>query len=291
MAVDTFVPEVWSAELQTTLPTLYVFGQPGVINRDYEGDISQFGDTVHIGKLTDPAVRTYTKNSTISVDTLATTDQALLIDQAKYFAFQIDDVDARQVRDDGQLMDKAAQRAAAALAAQADLYVSGLITANAGTVLAALDITTFDIAYKLIRRMRVALDKNNVPVAGRFLIVAPEFYAVLLADNRFINAQAYGSTAPIQNGEVGSILGFKVLVSNTIPAGTAGTPPEVSNFVIAGHEMATTFADQINSVEAYRSQNAFSDTVRGLHLYGAKVVRPEALVVCDCDVDITLGGN
>jgi N4-gp56 family major capsid protein len=286
MAVDTFVPEIWSAELQTTLPTLYVFGQPGVINRDYEGDISQFGDTVHIGKLTDPSIRNYTKNTTITVDTLATTDQALLIDQAKYFAFQIDDVDARQVRDDGQLMDKAAQRSAAALAAAADAYVSGLMVAGAGTILTPAAVGSVDAAYLLVRTLRVKLDKNNVPVEGRFLIVSPEFYALILGDNRFINAQAYGSTDGIRNGEVGTILGFSVLVSNTIPAGTAATAPAVSNFVIAGHNMATTFADQINSVEAYRSQNAFSDTVRGLHLYGAKVVRPEALVVQDTDVTI-----
>jgi hypothetical protein len=83
---------------------------------------------------------------------------------------------------------------------------------------------------------------------------------------------------------VGQILGFSVTVSLNLPTGTAGTNPEVSNFVIAGHPMACTYAEQINSVEAYRPQASFGDAIKGLHLYGAKVVRPEALAVIDADV-------
>lgn len=287
MAVDTFIPEVWNAELLTTLPRKYVFGQAGVVNRDYEGDIANFGDTVHIGTLADPTVATYTKNVTaIDPETLATTDQTLVIDQSKYFAFEVDDVDMRQARDGGQLLTKAAERSAAKLAATADGYLSGLMTTQAGNVLAAGAASTGDAAYTIVRKLRVALDKADIPAEGRFLIVAPEFYSLLLSDNRFIDASAYGSTSPIRNGEVGSILGFSVLVSNTIPAGTAATAPAVSNFVVAGHSMATTFAEQINKTEAYRPQSAFSDAIKGLHLYGARVVRPAALAVMDVDVTV-----
>lgn len=287
MAVDTFIPEVWNAELLTALPTEYIFAQGGVVNHDYEGDISAYGDTVHIGALASPSVSTYTKNSTtITPSVLATTEQLLLIDQSKYFAFSLDDVDARQVRDSGQLLSKAALLSARALAATADTFLSGLITANAGTILAPQAAASADAAFLLIRKIRVALDKANVPASGRFLIVAPEFYALLLGDNRFINAAAYGSAQPILNGEVGSILGFSVIVSNTLPVGTAATLPVVSNFVVGGHSMATTYAEQIAKTEAYRPQNSFSDAVKGLHLYGAKVVRPEALVVCDVDVTV-----
>jgi N4-gp56 family major capsid protein len=286
MAVDLFIPEVWAAELLTTLPRKYVFAQSGVVNRDYEGEIAAFGDTVHIGTLTDPTISTYVKNVTvINPETLTTADETLLIDQSKYFSFEVDDVDARQVRDDGQLLTKAADRSADGLAKAADTFISGLMVANAGTVLAAADAATPDAAYRLVRRLKIALDKNDIPFAGRFLIVAPEFYGLLLGDNRFINAQAYGSTDPIRNGEVGSILGFAVMLSNTIPAGTAGTGTEVSNFVVAGHGIATTFADQINKVEAYRPESSFGDALKGLHLYGARVVRPEALAIVDVDVD------
>lgn len=285
MAVDTFIPEVWAAELQVALKKKYVFGQSDVINRDYEGDIASYGDTVHIGTLAAPTVSTYEKNVTvINPETLTTTDQTLLIDQAKYFAFEVDDVDARQVRDSGQLLDKAASESADALRDAADTFTATLMTTNAGNVIAAGDAATADAAYKIVLALKVKLDKAKVPAENRFLICSPEFHALLLQDPRFIDASAYGSTTPILNGEVGRASGFQILVSLNLPAGTAGTSPEVSNFVVAGHRMATTFADQINKTEAYRPQNSFSDAIKGLHLYGARVVRPEALAVMDVDV-------
>ncbi|KOG21996.1 P22 phage major capsid protein family protein [Streptomyces viridochromogenes] len=285
MAVDTFIPEVWAADLFVALRHDTVFGQSGIINRDYEGEISASGDTVHIGSLTRPTIATYTKNSTaINPQTLTTTDQTLLVDQSKYFAFEVDDIDRRQARDGGQLLNKAANDAAFGLADTADLFLSALMTANAGNVITAGDAATADAAYKIVLALKVKLDKAKVPSAGRFLIVSPEFHALLLQDARFIDASQYGDSNAIRNGEVGRILGFNVLVSLNLPAGTAGTAPEVSNFVVAGHAMATTFAEQINKVEAYRPEGSFGDAIKGLHLYGAKVVRPEALAVMDVDV-------
>lgn len=289
MAVDTFIPEVWAAELLTVLDKSHVFGQVGVINRDYEGEISQFGDTVHIGSLTNPVIAPYTKNVTvISPQTLVTTDQTLLIDQSQYFAFEVDDIDARQVRDNGELMSRAAQQAAYGLSDLGDTFIAGLMATGAGNVLAAQDVNadTPGSAYRVLIRLKLALDKANVPQDGRWVVVSPDFYAVLLSDSRFVDASQFGSNAPITNGQVGRALGFDVMVSNNLPAGTAGTPPEVSNFVIAGHGIATTYAEQINNVEAYRPESAFSDALKGLHLYGAKVVRPEALAVCDVDVTV-----
>ena len=288
MAVDTFIPEVWSADLMVALRGAQVFGQGGVINRDYEGDIAQSGDTVHIGSLSRPTISTYTKNSTaIDPQTLSTTDQTLLIDQSKYFAFEVDDVDKRQARDGGRLLNQAADEAAFGVADVIDLFLASLMTTNAGNVVTAGDAATPDAAYKIVLALKLKLDKAKVPTAGRFVIVSPEFYALILQDNRFIDAAAYGSNTALINAEVGRILGFQVLTSMNLPQGTAGTNPEVSNFVVAGHGMATTFAEQISNVEAYRPQNSFSDAIKGLHLYGAKVVRPEALAVMD--VDVTTG--
>lgn len=287
MAVDTFIPEVWSAELLTALRKSLIFGQGDVINRDYEGEISSFGDTVHIGSITAPTIGDYVKNSTaINPQVLATTDQTLLINQAKYFAFEVDDVDMRQTRDGGQLLTKAAGDAAYGLADAADAHVASLMTTGAGNVLAAGSVATADAAYKVLINLRLKLDKSKVPSEGRFAIVPPEFYALLLQDARFIDASQYGTNAPIMNGEVGRALGFKVMVSLNLPAGTAATAPAVSSFVVAGHRMATTFAEQINKVEAYRPESSFSDAVKGLHLYGAKVVRAEALAVQDVDVTV-----
>jgi N4-gp56 family major capsid protein len=286
VAVDKFIPEVWHADLLVALRKAQIFGQGGIINRDYEGDVAQYGDTVHIGSLTAPTISTYTRNTTtIDPQTLTTDDQTLLIDQSKYFAFEVDDVDARQVRDDGQLLTKAASDAAYGLSDTADVFLAGLMTANAGNVITAGDATTVDEAYKIVLALKLKLDKAKIPTTGRFLIIAPEFHALLLQDARFIDASKYGDGgATIKNGEVGRVLGFNVLVSLNTPAGTAATSPAVSNFVVAGHGMATTFAEQINKVEAYRPQSSFSDAIKGLHVYGAKVVRPEALAVMDVDV-------
>ncbi|MGI5408225.1 P22 phage major capsid protein family protein [Streptomyces chartreusis] len=289
MAVDTFIPEVWHADLMVALRKAQIFGQAGIINRDYEGDVAESGDTVHIGSLAAPTISTYTKNVTsIDPQTLTTTDQTLVIDQSKYFAFEVDDVDARQVKAGGQLLTKAASDAAYGLSDIADVFLAGLMTANAGNVIAAGDAATPDAAYKVVLALKVKLDKAKIPTAGRFLIVAPEFHSLILQDARFTDASKYGDGgATIKNGEVGRVLGFNVLVSLNNPAGTAGTAGEVSNFVVAGHSMATTFAEQINKVEAYRPQGSFADAIKGLHLYGAKVVRPEALAVMD--VDVTTG--
>jgi len=289
VAVDTFIPEVWHADLMVALRKAQIFGQAGVINRDYEGDVAESGDTVHIGSLAAPTISTYTKNVTvIDPQTLTTTDQTLVIDQSKYFAFEVDDVDKRQVKAGGQLLNKAASDSAYGLSDIADVFLAGLMTANAGNVIAAGDAATPDAAYKVVLALKVKLDKAKIPTTGRFLIVAPEFHSLLLQDARFTDASKYadgGST--IRNGEVGRVLGFNVMVTLNSPAGTAGTAGEVSNFVVAGHSMATTFAEQINKIEAYRPQGSFADAIKGLHLYGAKVVRPEALAVMD--VDVTTG--
>lgn len=287
MAVDTFIPEVWAASLKVALAERLVTGQAGIINHDYEGEVAAFGDTVHIGSLADPTISTYTKNVTvIAPQTLATTDETLVIDQSKMFAFEVDDVDKRQVRNAGDLLSKAAFRAAFGLAKVLDTHLLTKMTTDAGNILAAQDVATADAAFLLLRKLRMELNKDNVPDDGRYVIISPEFEALILGDARFIDASRYGSSTPILNGEIGRAIGFRVLTSNNLPAGTAGTPPEVSNFVIAGHPMATTLAEQINKVEAYRPQDSFGDAIKGLHLYGSRVVRPEALAVCDVDVTV-----
>lgn len=287
MAVDTFIPEIWAAELKIALGQNFVTAQPGVINRDYEGEIAQKGDTVHIGTLAAPTIDDYVKNVTvISPQTLATTDETMVIDQAKYFAFEVDDIDARQTGQGGQLLTKAATLAARGIAQAIDTHLLTKMTVGAGAILTAQDAGTADAAFLLMRRMRMALNKANVPTDGRWIIISPEFEALVLGDARFIDASKYGSNVPIMNGEIGRAIGFKVLTSNNLPAGTAGTGTEVSNFVVAGHGMATTFADQISKVEPFRPQNSFSDAIKGLELYGSRVVRPEALVVCDVDVTV-----
>lgn len=287
MAVDNFIPEVWASQLKVALEERHVFAQDGITNRDYEGDVAEFGDTVHINTLADPTISTYTKNVTaINPQTLTTTDETLLIDQSKYFAFEVDDVDARQVRNSGDLLNKAAFRSAVGLRDTMDSFLATLASTGAGTIMTPQDAATADAAFLLLRKLRMTLNKNNVPTDDRWAVISPELEALLLGDSRFIDASAYGSNTPIMNGEIGRAIGFRILVSNNLPAGTAGTPPEVSNFVAAGHPMAITVAEQIVKTVAYSPESSFGDAIKGLHLYGARVVRPEALVVCDVDVTV-----
>src|SRR6185369_10780853 len=127
MAIIRFRPEIWAAELLVALRKRLVYAGPGVVNRDYEGEISQAGDTVRITSISDPTVSSYTANSTvIAPEELTDAQRTLVIDQAKYFAFFVDDVDARQAK--GNVIPEAMRRAAYKLADQADQFVAGLYT-------------------------------------------------------------------------------------------------------------------------------------------------------------------
>lgn len=279
MAISNFVPEVWSPAILANLRASLVYG--GLCNRDYEGEIANAGDTVHITSFTDPAVRNYTKNTNISWDLLSDATRALVVDQADYFAFTVDDIDKRQALPG--FVQKASQGAAYNLATEVDTYVSGLMVTSANATGQDLGAQTWDIsdnsAYGSIVAFRTKLNRGNIPTQGRWLVVPPEATAALLQDARFINASASGSTAPLREGQIGRIAGFDVFESNTVPTPTASV-----YHVIAGHSMAVTFADQISETEAIRLENQFGDGLRGLHLYGAKVIYPTALVLASVTV-------
>jgi len=269
MAISNFIPEVWSAALLKALRDRLTYAQAGVINRNYEGDIARAGDTVHITNFTDPSVRDYTKNGTITWDTLTDAGQTLVVDQADYFAFKVDDIDKRQAL--SGFVEETTTGASYNLAAEADEYVSGLMVAGATNDLGAVTVSSSDPdAYELLVGLRTALTRSNTPADGRFVVVPPELYAVLLKDDRFIRYDASNTEGGLRNGIVGRAAGFDVIESNVVPS--TGTETVVFD-VVAGHGIATTFAEQIASTEAMRLENTFGDGVRGLHLYGAKVVR------------------
>jgi len=275
MAITNFIPQIWSARLLENLRKNLVYGQPGVINRDYEGEIRAYGDTVKINAIGPITVADYTKNQDINApETLSDSQRTLVIDQAKYFNFLIDDVD--QAQTNPKLMDAAMQEAAYALADKADQFIASLYV-NAGNALGN-DTTPLvpdkNTAYEMLVDAAVKLDEANIPRTGRYVIVPPWFYGLLLKDDRFVKAGTPTSDNVLRNGEVGQAAGFSVFVSNNVP-NTSGAKYKI----LAGHPMGITFAEQITKVEAYRPEKRFADAVKGLHLYGAKVIRPEALVV------------
>jgi hypothetical protein len=270
MTVASFVPEIWAAEILDAVEKNLVFGSPAVVNTDYEGEIAQAGDTVHINSISDPTISTYTRGATLTYEDLDTADQVLVIDQAKLFSFTVDDIDKRQMA--GDAMAKALGRAGYKLRDAVDIYIEALFagTANAvGTVQVDTAVKAYD---NVLIPLKVELDEANVPTENRFCVLPPWMHGRLLRDDRFVRADAAGGViGGVQgNGMVGQAAGFNIMVSNNCALVT-GDDYRVS----AGVPDAITLATQINEVEALRLQTTFGDALRGLLLYGAKLVRPE----------------
>lgn len=274
MAVTTFIPELWNARLLYALEKAHV--ATNLVNRNYEGEISNHGDTVHINTIGAITVKSYTKNTDIDApETLTTTDQTLVIDQAKYFNFQVDDVDKVQAA--GELVDTAMGRAAYALADVSDAYLLGVIAAGAaagntiGSAAAPIALTASNV-YENIVKLKTKLDKANVPNTGRTIVVPPDVHSLLLLDNRFAKSTATAGQEALINGLVGRIAGFDVYMSNNVKTGTGTDTGKTPYFEITAQITdATTYAEQIIKTEAYRMESRFADAVKGLHVYGAKV--------------------
>jgi hypothetical protein len=277
MAVTTFIPQIWNARLLAGLDKAHV--ATNLVNRNYEGLITAQGDTVHINTIGAINVIDYTKNKDMDdPQVLETTDQTLVIDQAKAFNFTVDDVDKVQAA--GDLMDTAMGRAAYALNDVSDTFLLGVIAAGAAAdnTIAAVKLTASNV-YENFVALRTKLDKANVPTADRSVVVPPEVYALLLMDDRFVKASDGGTAnSVLLNGQVGRVAGLTVYMSNNV-VNNAGTFT-----VTAQVPYATTFAEQIVSTEAYRMEKRFSDAVKGLHVYGAKVTDGNAIAALKCTV-------
>ena len=271
MAVTGFIPKLWSARLLNALDKSHVFAN--VVNRDYEGEIKKMGDTVHINTIGAVTIGTYTQNTDFSSgpETLATTDQTLTIDQAKYFNFQVDDIDAAQAA--GDIMDKAMTRAAYGLADASDKYIAGILAGAADTTnlvsSSAVALTSSNV-YENVVKMRTILDKANVPTAGRWLVIPPEMYALILLDDRFVKTGGEMAEGILRTGLVAQAAGFDIYLSNNCVS--ANVSDKVTYTITGGVDSAATYAEQIVSTEAYRPEKRFADAVKGLHVYGAKVV-------------------
>ena len=269
MAVTGFIPQLWSGALLAHLDKAHVVGN--LVNRNYEGEIRQYGDTVKISQIGDITVNDYTENSDITdPEELSVTQKVLTIDKQKYFNFQIDDVDAAQGRT--SLMDAAMQRAAYALADATEKIILTAIDTDATNKI--VPATTLDATnvYKELVNVKVAIDKKNVSTTGRWLVVSPDTHALLLQDDRFVGTGGTVAESNLQNGFVGRVLGFDVYLSNNLESLTNG------NAAIAGVNMAVTFAEQIVQTEAYRMEKRFADAVKGLNVFGVKVIYPDCLV-------------
>lgn len=282
MAITNFIPEVWSAAILEALRAKLVF--PSLCNRDYEGDIREAGDTVHITGYNDVTVHKYTRGQAITVDDATDKEAAVLkIDQSDYFAFKVNDLDKTQAKAD--LTGKFTNSAAYNMMKNVENYISNLMDTAVETPAKTVAVGTPADAYLAVVEAGRKLDVQNVPDEGRWLVVSPDFYALLLQDSRFIEGTEAGHNT-LLNGVVGQVRGFTVVKSNNVPRKSSS--PDTQS-ILAGTNAAVTFAQQVSKVEAMRMQTDFADMVRGLDLYGAKVIRPECLTKITLNLSTSTG--
>lgn len=275
MAISNFIPTVWSENLYTQLDKKYI--AVNHCNREFEGDIKEKGCTVNIVGVGEVSVFDYTKDTDMSdPQVLSDVARSMVIDQAKAFNFQIDDIDRAQCTP--KLMNEAMKVAASALANAADSYVFSLYS-QATSVIKEDSTTTENIINHIIDA-RTKLFANNVSDASDIVIeVSPAVAAIILKakiDLSTDNADA------LETGCIGSIGGCKIFVSNNIA--TEDKTGATYYKCFARTKRAIAFASQLSEINAYRPEKRFADAVKGLHLFGAKVVYPGEMVLLDLGV-------
>lgn len=270
MSIANFIPQYWIAKCQQVLQKDLVFLD--CVNTEYEGVISQAGDSVKINGIGPLTIGSYTRNSTSVVpETLEDTSQTMVIDQSDFFSFQVDDLDKAQAT--GNFVDAGMQMGSYGLKDTADRYVAGMYN-QASNIIATVAINSLNV-FAILLSMAQALDEKNVPSEGRWIVLPPWLvYKLVLAKLMTENT----SNDAFTNGKCGVCAGFTVYKSNNV-YNTGGT-----YYPIAGHKMAITFANQIAKVEAFKPEAKFADAVKALHVYGGKVVYPDALVTLTCTV-------
>ena len=236
-------------------------------------EISNYGDQVKINSVGDITVSNYAPNVTdITPQQLDAQQSVLEIDQAKYFAFYIDDVDHAQTKP--KLMGEAMRKAAYALADDADQHIAGFWN-QACTTVSSTGVTQAN-ALRILGDISKELSDRSVPTNGRWAVIPPWYHVFLVLNGVLETDGSIDASNHYSNGFVGRAFGFDIYLSNNLTTG--GTAVDRSNRGLAGTSRAISFADQIVKTEAYRPENAFSDAVKGLHVYGSKVIDPNALV-------------
>ena len=284
MAVTNFIPDLWSSRLLVGLRKAAVAGN--LVNRDYEGEIKRQGDSVKITSINDVTIGSYTAHNNITVEDIDDATRSLLIDQAKYFAVELDDIEAaQQVKGGRSALDQAVDNAAYQLANTADAFLLDLINDAAeatGTDLGTVAIhTTKKNLYDAFVDLGVVLDEGNVPEQGRYLVVSPSLHGRVRKLDEWVGVGDMSSEVARTRGLIGEIAGLPVYKSNNLPAVTDAAA--TGGVAIAGYRGATTFAEQIVSVEGARMELRFADMVKGLHVYGGKVVRPTGVAKVEFD--------
>lgn len=261
MAFTSFLPQIWNAQLLLDYRENVIAGN--LVNRSYEGDATK-GNTVKVNSASAVAIKDYKAAArTTSADAIASTSVDLLIDQEKNFDFYVDDIDRAQAA--GSL-DAYSVSAAQGLAEDADKFILSTVSGSV-THQTATTITTGDQAMNILRDLRKVMSKNKVPQGQRVAVVNAEFEALLLeAASKITNVDKSGSPAGLREASLGRLLGFDIVTSENLPV---VAKPQV----LAWYQPAVAFVSQITETEALRANDKFADRIRGLHVYGGKVIK------------------
>ncbi|MBD5402142.1 hypothetical protein HDR58_05010 [bacterium] len=276
-----FIPELWSKKLNSMLEKNCVMMQ--CVNRNWEGDIKQQGDTVKIITPADVTVSTLTGDS-IAYSSLTPTSMDLEINQKKFFAFKIDDV--AKVQSNADIMEAHLNNAKKAIEEVQDSYLLAMHTDvvednTVGTESSPIVLNKSTI-YEYFVKLSLALKNSDAVYAGvrPWVVINPNIEAYLLQSPEFISAYKVADET-LREGSIGRIAGMDVLVSTNL------TAVDGKYYVLAGTNDAITFASQLAKIESLRDKDSFSDLVRGLYLYGAKTVQPKALAKMIISADST----
>jgi N4-gp56 family major capsid protein len=285
MAIDAFIPEIWSARLLRHLDKRLVYAQPTVVNRDYEGEISGGGDVVHIQKVADVTVKSYSKNTDMAVpDRADGSTVPLTIDESWYWNIAIDDVN--KVQANVAVLDRFAERAGFAMASKIDSAVAAVMVANAGIDLGTsgapktVQATGGDYTlYTLAVELRRLLDNNNAPNDGRWIVIPPDLEKAALLDPLFVSAASETGAGTQRTGSIGTIAGFDVLKTTAVPTitKTGGATYDSWGVLFGAGNYGTTHANQVVETEAYRIERQFGDAVKGLNVWGTDVVEADTV--------------
>ncbi|MFO8234111.1 MAG: DmsC/YnfH family molybdoenzyme membrane anchor subunit [Bacteroidales bacterium] len=263
-----------------------------ITNTDYEGEISSHGDKVIIRTQPSVTIRSYEVGQPLETEFPTGGTTELLIDKGLYWQTAIDDViekqqDIDQMRLWGQ---DAAEQLKISLDSEVLAYIpanvaaenqgdsAGRISGNVdlGTTTAAISLTSSNV-LEVILKLGQVLDEQNVPETGRF-VVMPFWATTLLKLSDIKDASLTGDgSSPLRNGMVGRIDRFTVYNSNLLPVHTGSD--DWRTVILAGHKDAATFATQLTKTEDLRSEKTFGSIMRGLVVYGYKMIKEEAMAV------------
>lgn len=282
-----FVPEVWSGKLLIKFYAATCLTE--VTNSDYEGEISGKGDKVKIRTVPNVTIRDYSKGEVLTLEAPESAPVELSIDKAKYFAVVVDDIDKAQ--NDIKLMEMYSDEAAKRMKIVVERQVFGAVYAdvpaankgttagadsasvNLGTEAAPVSVTASNAIDKLMDAFQV-LDEQDVPPEDRFAIIPPWYARHLkLSDLRDASMTGDGEST-VRNGRIGRINDSPIYVSNNLTKITSGGNKW---HCLVGSRHAISWASSVNNVETIRSTTTFGHILRGLNVYGFKVLKPEAL--------------